>query len=99
MTSSEMLEMYGRLQFVGVATLVGPWQAEIHRVPPAERDYRGARFQLVGTFPGGEIPLPGYGGVFTIHAALRALAIFDAGGTSAQALAGAWQAPHPKEEP
>ena len=98
MTSSEMLELYGTLQFLGVAKLVGLWQAEIHRVPQAERDYRGARFQLVGTFPGEALPLPGYGGVFTIHAALRALAIFDAGGTSAQALAGAWQAPHSKEE-
>ena len=86
------------LKAAGVVSLGGPLHGEIYRVARGHHEILRGQYDLVGRFPGGTLPLPGYGGFRTIHAARRALEIFEAGGTTAEALAAALHAQHPKEE-
>ena len=96
--SRSMVEAIHVLQETGIVGLGGPYHAAIQLVSRVPDGKILGTYQLVGAFPLAYMRLPGYGGFRTLHAAERALAIFEAGGTYAEALGGAMQAPHPKEE-
>ena len=95
---ASMMEQIHRLQARGILGLDGPFHAEIQRLSRMADGALRGQYHLVGSFPGGSLELPGYGGIRTIRAAQRALTIFEAGGSAPEALAAALHAQHPKEE-